>query len=215
MLGGELAVLQAPTLDRLSFDPFALFEDGSCPSEVGVGGRHVAQALMIAPVVVVLDERLDLSLKVAGQEVVFQEDAVLHGLVPALDLALGLGMHRSAADMAHLVGLDVFGEVAGDVAGAPFGEAQDRVVAEQPGLVQHSGAVTAGRCESKVQCIGDVLGPHVGAQLPGDDVTREVVEHGRQVHPAPADDLEVGDPKGGEANSVCHISFGRVVLVWN
>ena len=90
MLGGELAVLQAPMFDGLSLDPFTLFDDGWCPAEVGVGGRHVVQALVVTLVVVVLDERLDLDLKVAGQEVVFQQDAVLQGLVPALDLALGL-----------------------------------------------------------------------------------------------------------------------------
>jgi len=28
MLGGELAVLQAPMFDCLSLDPFALFDDG-------------------------------------------------------------------------------------------------------------------------------------------------------------------------------------------
>ena len=47
---------------------------------------------MVTLMVVVLDEGLDLGLKVAGQEVVFQQDAVLEGLVPALDLALGLRM---------------------------------------------------------------------------------------------------------------------------
>jgi hypothetical protein len=41
MLSGELAVLQAPMLDGLSFDPFTLFDDGSCPAEVGVGRRYV------------------------------------------------------------------------------------------------------------------------------------------------------------------------------
>jgi hypothetical protein len=30
MLGGELAVLQAPMFDGLSFDPFSLFDDGRC-----------------------------------------------------------------------------------------------------------------------------------------------------------------------------------------
>jgi hypothetical protein len=83
----------------------------------------------------VLDEGLDLGLEVAGQEVVFQQDAVLEGLVPALDLALGLRMHRGAAHMAHLPGLDIFRQFARDVAGA--------VVAEQPRLVQHRGAVAA------------------------------------------------------------------------
>ena len=87
-------MLQAPMLDRLSFDPFTLLDDGWCPAEVGVGGRHVVQALVVALVIVVLDEGLDLGLEIAGQEVVLQQDAVFQGLVPALDLALGLGMAR-------------------------------------------------------------------------------------------------------------------------
>ena len=60
MLGGELAVLQAAIFDGLSFDPFALFEDGLGSPEVGIGGRHIVQALVIALVVVVFDERLNL-----------------------------------------------------------------------------------------------------------------------------------------------------------
>ncbi len=83
-------MLQAPMFDGLSLDPFALFDDGGGPAEVGIGGRHVFQALVVTLVIVVLDERLDLGLKVAGQEVVFKQDAVFQGLVPALDLALGL-----------------------------------------------------------------------------------------------------------------------------
>ena len=72
--------------DGLSLDPFALLDDGGGPAEVGVGGRHVAQRSVVPLVVVVLDERLDLGLEVAGQEVVLRQDAVLQGLVPALDL---------------------------------------------------------------------------------------------------------------------------------
>ena len=117
MLSGELAVLQAPIFDGLSLDPFALFDDGWCPAEVGVCRRHVVQALVVAPVVVVLDEGFDLSLVVAGQEVVFQEDAVFQGLVPALDLALGVRVHRGTAHVAHLPGLDVFRQFPGDIAG--------------------------------------------------------------------------------------------------
>ena len=92
MLGGELAVLQAPMLDGLSFDPGALCEDGGTAAEVDFGGGQVVEALVVLAVVVVVDERLDLGLQVAGQVVVFQQDAVFEGLVPALDLALGLGM---------------------------------------------------------------------------------------------------------------------------
>ena len=99
--------------DGLSLDPFALFDDGGSPSEVGVGGRDVVQALVVTLVVVMLDEGLDLSFEIAGQEVVFQQDAVFQGLVPAFDLALGLGMERRAAHVAHMLGFDVFGQLAG------------------------------------------------------------------------------------------------------
>ena len=48
-----------PAFDGLPFDPFALLDDGLCPAEVSIGRRNVVQALMIAPVVVMLDERFD------------------------------------------------------------------------------------------------------------------------------------------------------------
>jgi hypothetical protein len=51
ILGGDLAVLQAPMFDGLSFDPFSLFDDRFCPAEVGIGGCDVFQALMITLVV--------------------------------------------------------------------------------------------------------------------------------------------------------------------
>ena len=54
MLCGELAVLQAPEFDCLSLDPFALFDDCLGLAEVGVGGRHIVQALVVALVVVML-----------------------------------------------------------------------------------------------------------------------------------------------------------------
>ena len=111
MLSGEHAVLQAPMFDGLSFDPFTLFDDGRRPAEVGVGGRHVAEAFMVSAVIIVLDEDLDLGLKVTGQEVVFEQDAVLEGLVPALDLALGLGMIGRTANMLHALAVEPGGEV--------------------------------------------------------------------------------------------------------
>ena len=43
------------------------------------------------------------------------------------------------------------------------------------------------------QGVGDVAGLHRRAELPGDDVAREVIEHRGQVEPAPADDLQVGE----------------------
>ena len=135
MLGGDLAVLQAPMFDGLSFDPFSLFDDGCCAAEVGVGRRHIFQALMITLVVVMLDERLDLLLEIAGQEVVFQQDAVLQCLVPAFDLALDVRVERRAADMAHGVRLDVIGKLVGDVART--------IVREQPWPVPNVRLATA------------------------------------------------------------------------
>ena len=92
-------MLQAPILDGLSFDPFALFDDGRCPAEVGVGGRHVTEAFVVTSVIIMVDEGLDLGLKIARQEVIFEQDAVFEGLVPALDLALG---HRMIGRTAHM-----------------------------------------------------------------------------------------------------------------
>jgi hypothetical protein len=47
--------------------------------------------------------------------------------------------------------------------------------------VQHRGAVAALGFEGEIQRVSDILGSHVGTQLPGDDVAREVVEDGRHV----------------------------------
>lgn len=126
-------MLQAPMFDGLPFDPFALFDDGLGPAEVGVGGRHIVQALVITLVVVLLDEGRDLGLKVAGQEVIFQQDAVLEGLVPALDLTLG--MEGRAANMAHVLSFDIIRQFTRDIARA--------IITEQPGSVVDMGLVAA------------------------------------------------------------------------
>ena len=52
-------------------------------AEVDVSGGQVAEALVVAVVVVVVDEGADGGLELAGKEVVLQQDAVLQGLVPA------------------------------------------------------------------------------------------------------------------------------------
>lgn len=52
--------------DCLPLDPHPLADDGRSPAEVGIGGCHVGQAFMVALVVIVLDEGLDLGLKFAG-----------------------------------------------------------------------------------------------------------------------------------------------------
>ena len=56
MLGSGVAMLQAPVLDGLSFGPFPFQQDSWAAPEVDIGGREVIQALVVAPMVVVLDE---------------------------------------------------------------------------------------------------------------------------------------------------------------
>lgn len=84
-------MLQASVLDGLALDPFAVGEDGLPTAEVDFGGREIAGALVAAGMVVMLDEGRDLPFEIAGQMVILEQDAVLEGVVLALDLALGLG----------------------------------------------------------------------------------------------------------------------------
>ena len=80
----------------------------------------------------------------------------------------------------------------------------------------------AARCgEHQLQRVGDIAGPHVGAELPGDHVAAEVVQDRAEIVPAPADDLQVGEvgllSPGRRlwAISERDIWFGRVVLSRN
>ena len=64
-------MLQAALQYGVSLDPFALEQDGLTSSGEDVGGRQVAQAFMVAPVIVVLDEGIDLGPEIARQVGVF------------------------------------------------------------------------------------------------------------------------------------------------
>ncbi len=99
MLRGLFVVKQPTVLDGLAFDPFSFQQDGLTAPEVDVGRGEIVDALVIAPMVVVRDERIDLSFEIAGQIIVLEQDAVLERLMPSLDLALGLGMTWRAAKM--------------------------------------------------------------------------------------------------------------------
>ena len=68
-------MLQATICDGLAFDPFAFEEDGVSAPEVNVGRSEIVEALVIAVMVVVLDEGGDLAFEIAGQVVVFKQDA--------------------------------------------------------------------------------------------------------------------------------------------
>ena len=69
-------VQQAAIGNCLAFDPFPFDQNGLASSEVDIGGRQVADALMIAQVIVIGDEGLDLGFEIARQVIVFEQDPV-------------------------------------------------------------------------------------------------------------------------------------------
>ncbi len=62
-------MLQASVCDGCSLDAFSLGEDCLGPAEVDVGRGQIVDALMIADVVVVFDEGVNLPFEIAGQVV--------------------------------------------------------------------------------------------------------------------------------------------------
>jgi hypothetical protein len=77
---------QATLLDGCALDALTLQQNGLPPAEIDSRRGQVVQAFVIAPVVTLLDELVDLSLQRARQVVILQQNAVLRGLVPAFDL---------------------------------------------------------------------------------------------------------------------------------
>jgi len=92
---------QAAFLDGERFDLLPPFDDGLVASKVDVSRRQIVDALVVPAVVGVTHEGSDLPFEVAGQEVVFEQYAVFQRLVPALNLALGLGMVDRGSDGRH------------------------------------------------------------------------------------------------------------------
>jgi hypothetical protein len=66
-LCGVQLVLQGAILDCGSFDPFSFQQDFWGASEVDVSRCEIAQTLMIAPMVVVVDEHVDLGFQLTKQ----------------------------------------------------------------------------------------------------------------------------------------------------
>src|SRR5664279_3569894 len=108
-------MLQASFCDGCSLDAFALGEDCLGPTEVDVGWSEIVDALVITDVVIMLDECVDLPLEIARQVVVVEQNAILQGLVPTLDLSLSLGMIRRPAHMLHALVPEPSGQIARNV----------------------------------------------------------------------------------------------------
>ena len=121
MLCGLNVVKQPTVLDGFAFDPFSFQQDGLAASEVDVGRGEIVDALMIAPVIVVRDERIDLSFEVTGQIIVLEQDAVFERQMPALDLSLRHRMIGRATDMPHVLFVEPCRQLRRDVARAVVG----------------------------------------------------------------------------------------------
>ncbi len=80
---------QATASNGELLDVFPSFDDGGGPSEIDISGDEVAEALMIAVVTIVADKGTGLRFEITWQIVIFQQNAVLQCLVPALDTGLG------------------------------------------------------------------------------------------------------------------------------
>ena len=78
-------MLQAAFLDCQFLDFLPFSDDGFVTPKVDVGGCDVVNALVIALMIVVIDEGFDLGFEIAGQEVILKQDAVFERLVPALN----------------------------------------------------------------------------------------------------------------------------------
>jgi len=65
--------------------------------------------------------------------------------------------------------------------------------AQQAWHVPNDGLVTSGRCQGQLNRFGHILGPHVRAEFPANDVAAVIIQNRAEVEPTPTDDLEVGE----------------------
>ena len=89
-------MLQAARLNGFKFDVFPFSDDSLITTEIDVSGCDVVNGLMIPMIVVIFDKLANLLFQITWQIIVFQENTVLHRLVPSFDLALRLRMVWSA-----------------------------------------------------------------------------------------------------------------------
>ena len=98
--------------------------------------------------------------------------------MPALDLALSLWVIRRTAGMLHAFALQPFSQIPRDVTGA--------IVAEQTWFVDNMSLVAARGLQSQIECVCDVLRPHVRAEFPRYDVAAVIVQDCAEIVPTPA-----------------------------
>ena len=154
-------------------------------AEVDIGGGQIVETLMVATVVVVIDEGGEAGFELPRQVVVLQQDLVFQRAVVALDLALRHGVIGFAPGVIDRVLRQPGSQLTGEV--------RRPVVAQQPRSMPEADALQPGTAQGERQGVGNIGGGHGRTQLPGQDVAREVVKHGGEIEPAPSDDLQIGE----------------------
>jgi hypothetical protein len=82
--------------------------------------------------------------------------------------------------------------------------------------VNHVHLIEPGRRQRQIERGGDILRLHSRTELPGDNEAREVVEHGGEIVPAPARDLEIGEvglPEDGSTYSRLDLTLVRTYVL--
>jgi hypothetical protein len=108
-------VKSASVVDGGEFDLASSVEDALAATEVDVGRGEFVEALVVAVVVVVVDEGRDGPFEVTREIVILKQDAALQGQMPALDLALCHGMMGLAARVTHALAVQPVGQLGWDV----------------------------------------------------------------------------------------------------
>lgn len=149
---------------RLDGELFLLLsapQDFFAATVIDIGGRQVADAFVVAPLVVVLDELRHRPVECFRTAVDQHIQPGLQRLVEALQLAVGLGMMRRTPDVADRLHAQVILQHLSDVARP--------VVGEQPGLVLHRNLPHSGKPNRRFHDVADRFGGHVQHQVPGQD----------------------------------------------
>jgi hypothetical protein len=68
-----LLMYQAALLESLPLDAFGVEQDGLAAPELNIDGREIVQSLLVARLIVVVDEGPDLRLEIVWQVVVLEQ----------------------------------------------------------------------------------------------------------------------------------------------
>jgi hypothetical protein len=149
--GGSLQIEPASICQCVLFDLFSLGQHLLGYSGIDSCGGQVVDGFMVTLVVVIRHKFSNRLFQFAGRIVVLQFDHILHGAMPALDLALGHGVIGGTPNM-----LDVFDfEKCCQV----FGQVGRTIIRKQPGAMSHAHLFEPCFLQGPIQGFFDVIAP--------------------------------------------------------